>query len=76
MADDRPTPDLGISEAALAHVKEAIGTWKGDNRDLALAMSTMSHAMLLVLDGRSDHIALYEQAARTLNLINKPQGSA
>lgn len=69
-------PDLAISQEALDHIREAVGSWRGDTRDLALAMATISHAVLLLLDGRSDHIALYEQAARAVAPLANPQGTA
>lgn len=69
-------PDLGISQEALDHASQAVGSWRGDNRELALAMATISHAVLLLLDGRTDHIALYEQAARAVAPLHDPQGNA
>jgi hypothetical protein len=71
-----PLPDLAISDEAIEHVREAINAWPGDARDLALALSTMGHALLLIMDGRCDHIALYEQAARTIVPLTQAQGSA
>ncbi|WP_264046187.1 hypothetical protein [Methylobacterium flocculans] len=68
-------PDLTISEAARDHVRETVASWRGDNRDLALALTAMGHSLLLILDGRTDHIALYEQAARSVVLIAQPQGT-
>jgi hypothetical protein len=59
-------PDLQISEDAQEHVRDAIATWSGDNRDLALALQAAGHAMLLILDGRTDHIAMYEAAAKAV----------
>lgn len=70
------TPDLSITPEAIDHVREAANAWTGDARDLALALVTMGHAMLLILDGRADHIALYEQAARTVAHLHPPAGSA
>lgn len=70
------TPDLSITPEAIDHVREAANAWPGDHRDLALALVTMGHAMLLILDGRADHIALYEQAARAVAPLSRPQGSA
>lgn len=69
-------PDLEITPEAIDHVRQAANTWKGDNRDLALALVTMGHALLLILDGRTDHIALYEEAARAVAPLSRPQGSA
>jgi hypothetical protein len=69
-------PDLTISPEAIEHVRQAIDAWTGNSRDLALALTTMGHAALLILDGRSDHIALYERAARTVDHFAKPQGAA
>lgn len=57
------TPDLRISEEAIAHVREAIATWTGDNRDLARALQAAGYAMLLILEGRTDQIERYETAA-------------
>lgn len=59
-------PDLSISEEAQEHVREAIATWTGDNRDLALALQAAGNALLLILDGRTDHIAMYEAAAKAI----------
>lgn len=69
-------PDLQISPEAIEHVRKAVEAWPGDNRDLALAMSAMAHAVLLIADGRTDHIALYEQAARAVAPLSNPQGTA
>lgn len=69
-------PDLAISDEAIDHVRQAINAWPGDARDLALALSSMGHALLLIMDGRSDHIAMYEQAARAVAPLSQPQGSA
>lgn len=69
-------PELAISNEAIDHVRQAINAWPGDARDLALALSTMGHALLLILDGRCDHIALYEQAARAVAPMSQPQGTA
>lgn len=71
-----PDPDLSITPEAIDHVRQAMNEWTGCNRDLALALVTMGHAVLLMLDGRTDHIALYERAARTVDLLNCPQRSA
>lgn len=70
------TPNLDISPEAIEHVRQMVEAWTGDNRDLALAMATTSHAVLLILDGRSDHIALYEQAARAVATLHDPQETA
>lgn len=59
-------PDLHISEAAVDHVRDTIATWTGDNRDLALALQAAGNAILLILDGRSDHIAMYETGAKAI----------
>jgi hypothetical protein len=69
-------PDLTISQAAQDHVRETVASWRGDNRDLALALTAMGHSLLLILDGRTDHIALYEQAARAVATLHEPQGTA
>lgn len=59
-------PDLRISDEAIEHVREMIATWPGDARDLALALSAMGHGLLLIMDGRSDHIEMYEAAAKAI----------
>lgn len=59
-------PDLRVSDEAVEHVRDAIATWSGDNRDLALALQAAGNAILLILDGRTDHIAMYEAAARAI----------
>lgn len=64
-------PDLRFSEEAIAHVREAVATWPGDARDLALAMAAFGRALLLIIDGRDDHIALIEAGAKALAEMNE-----
>ncbi|TXN72965.1 hypothetical protein [Methylobacterium sp. WL6] len=59
-------PDLRISDEAVDHVREMVAAWPGDARDLALALSTMGSALLLIIDGRDDQIAMYEAAAKAI----------
>lgn len=59
-------PDLRISEEAQDLVREALASWPGESRDLALAMVTFGNAVLLILDGRTDHIVLYDAAAKAI----------
>jgi hypothetical protein len=39
-------PNLEISSEAIEHISRAVSSWSGDNRDLALAMATVSHALM------------------------------
>ena len=59
-------PEIGISEEAQDYVRNAIAAWVGDNRDLALALTAAGNAMMLILDGRTDQIEMYEAAAKTI----------
>ena len=64
-------PDLRISDEAVEHVREAVATWPGDARDLALAMAAFGRALLLITDGRDDHIDLIEAGAKALAEMNE-----
>ncbi len=59
-------PDLRISDEAVEHVREVVASWPGDARDLALALSQWGRALLLIMDGRDDHIDLIEAGAKAL----------
>lgn len=64
-------PDLCISEEAQEYVREAVASWHGDPRDLALAMAAFGRAILLITDGRNDHIDLIEAGAKVLTEANR-----
>lgn len=69
----RDLPDLSVTPAAQAGVQAFADSWArtgGDMRDLGLAMLVFGHAVLLVVDGRDDHLALCQRAAEFLDPHN------
>lgn len=64
-------PDLRISDEAADHVRAAVASWPGDARDLGMAMAAFGRAILLITDGRDDHIALIEAGAKALAEMNE-----
>jgi hypothetical protein len=71
--------DLDPGPQARAFVTEAHRCWEadgGDARSLALAMLMHASAMLMILDGHAEHIALYRRAAEAIDATNNTAGSA